>query len=87
MLALVSQMTSISTSFLVIALILTFLLFSLALITFARLIDGHISLTLYTRGMNRIRRFFVDIDGSIKDYLLLPVVKCDRLQSLDISYT
>jgi hypothetical protein len=72
-LALISQITGVSPAFFVIALSLTFLLFLLGSITFARLVEGHISLTLYTRGINRIRRFFVDNDDTIKDYILLPV--------------
>lgn len=72
-LAIISQITGFTHSFLVIASFLTFLLFLLGLITFLRLVEGHISFILYTRGINRIRRYFVDSDNSVKDYVLLPL--------------
>ena len=72
-LALISQMTGVTSTFFKIALLFTFLLFLLGLITFVRLVEGHISFTIYTRGINRIRRFFVDNDSAVNDYILLPV--------------
>ena len=72
-LAIISQITGFNQSFLIIASILTFLLFLLGVITFLRLVEGHVSFTLYTRGINRIRRYFVDADSRIRNYVLLPI--------------
>lgn len=51
--------------------ILWLLLFGLT--AYKRLIDGVISITIYSRGLNRIRRYFLDVDQAIADYLMLPV--------------
>lgn len=45
----------------------------LGLCIFARLIDRDIMLVIYTRGMNRIRHFFVEQEPSIVKYLILPI--------------
>jgi hypothetical protein len=42
-------------------------------LTFARLVEAHISNTKYTRGLNRIRRYFLEADSRIADYLMLPI--------------
>lgn len=47
-------------------------LFWLGLITFTRMVERSINLVLYMRGMNRIRRYFVDRNLSIEKYLWLP---------------
>ncbi len=46
-------------------------LFFFGLITFARMIERTVKMTEYTRGMNRIRRYFVDKYPNIKQYLSL----------------
>jgi len=48
-------------------------LFLLGIVTFVRTVERSIGIVVYTRGMNRIRRFFVDQNPSIKKYLVLPV--------------
>lgn len=48
-------------------------MFLMGLITFARTIERTIGLKIYTRGMNRVRRFFVQLDPDLTDYLLLPI--------------
>jgi hypothetical protein len=48
-------------------------LFLLGLMTFARMVNRTIRITDYTRGMNRIRRYFVDKHPDIAPYLWLSV--------------
>jgi hypothetical protein len=72
-LALVFQSIGANISFFVVASILTALVFVLGLLTFLRVLEGHISFTNYTRGINRIRRYFAEKDSSIGDYLILPI--------------
>jgi hypothetical protein len=48
-------------------------LFVVGVLVFIRLIEAHISITVYTRGLNRIRRYFLDNDRTIEKYLILPV--------------
>jgi len=48
-------------------------LFSLGLITFARMVERSVNIILFTRGMNRIRRYFSDRHPAIERYLWLPV--------------
>jgi hypothetical protein len=43
------------------------------LITFARMVERHASIIEYTRGMNRIRRFFAEKHPDIKPYLWLSI--------------
>jgi len=48
-------------------------LFLLGLITFGRTIERDINMKLYARGLNRIRRYFVQLDPDLRKYLLLPI--------------
>ena len=45
----------------------------LGLITFGRIIERDINIKLYARGLNRIRRYFVQLDPDLREYLLLPI--------------
>lgn len=45
----------------------------LGLITFGRTIERDINIKIYTRGLNRIRRYFVQQDPELKKYLILPI--------------
>ncbi len=56
-----------------ITLFVMFLLFLFGLVTSKRLIEGTISIVTYTRGLNRVRRYFSNIDRGIVDYLILPI--------------
>jgi len=47
--------------------------FLLGVIVFARTVERDIGITIYTRGLNRIRRHFVQLSPDIEDYLILPV--------------
>lgn len=47
-------------------------LFLLGVLIFARLVTREILVTNYTRGINRIRRYFLELDPSIRKYLILP---------------
>lgn len=47
-------------------------LFLLGLLTFARMVERSIRITSYSRGMNRIRRYFVEQHPHIDKYLILP---------------
>jgi len=55
------------------ALPVSFLLLLLGATIFGRLIETHISITIYARGLNRIRRYFLDNDHRIANYLMLHV--------------
>lgn len=70
--ALVSQITGTNTVFFMSVATLCFFQFVLGIVTFNRIVEGHISITTYTRGLNRIRRFFVDV-GNIQEYLSMPI--------------
>jgi len=54
-------------------------LLCLGLITFGRTIERDINIKSYARGLNRIRRYFVQQDPDLSEYLLLPIVD-DRPQ-------
>jgi hypothetical protein len=45
----------------------------LGLVTFGRTIERDINIKLYARGLNRIRRYFVQLDPDLREYLLLPI--------------
>lgn len=42
-------------------------------VTFLRVVERTIAMTVYVRGMNRIRRYFTDNDPDLLQYLILPV--------------
>ncbi len=48
-------------------------LFLLGFITFRRAIETDINMKIYARGLNRIRRYFVQLDPDLREYLLLPI--------------
>lgn len=48
-------------------------LFVFGLITFARMVERSVNIISYTRGMNRIRRYFADKHPNIQSYLWLPI--------------
>lgn len=56
-----------------ILIIVSVLLLYFGVLSFYRVIEGHISIINYTRAINRIRRYFLDNDQSIKNYLAMPV--------------
>jgi hypothetical protein len=47
-------------------------LFLLGTLTFIRALEAHIANYIYVRGMNRIRRYFVEKSPAIRDYIMLP---------------
>jgi len=47
-------------------------IFLLGIMTFARTIEADIGIAIYARGLNRIRRFFVERDKKLVSYLILP---------------
>jgi hypothetical protein len=56
------------------SLVVIFSLLLFGLQTFLRFIEVNISSTTYTRGLNRIRRYFLDRDQSIANHLILPTI-------------
>ncbi len=46
---------------------------ALGLTTFARITRRNTSISVYTRGMTRIRRYFVDQYSSVEKYIILPI--------------
>ena len=55
------------------SLCVSFLLFWFGLISFYRVIEGHISIINYTRAINRARRYFCDRDNRVKKYVSMPI--------------
>jgi hypothetical protein len=43
------------------------------LFVFTRLVSGTFSVWKYLRAINKVREYFVDLDNSVNDYLLVPV--------------
>jgi hypothetical protein len=75
LLALMSQLASNTESFFFISLSILFLLFLLGLISFARVLQRDLGIIRISRGLNRIRRYFVEIEPDIQPYLTYP--PCD----------
>jgi len=48
-------------------------LFFLGVVTFIRVIEGHIANLIYVRGMNRIRRYFTECAPETLNYFILPI--------------
>lgn len=72
-LTLIGQLSGMSESFLFSSLIVLSLLFLLGTFLFLRAVEIHIANYVYVRGMNRVRRYFVDSAPDLKRYLILPV--------------
>lgn len=53
--------------------LISMLLFLFGLLTFYRVIEGHISIIVYTRSINRLRRYFYLCDRSIGNFLSMPI--------------
>lgn len=53
--------------------IVSTLLLGFGILSFYRVIEGHISIINYTRAINRARRYFYDRDSRIKKYISMPV--------------
>jgi len=72
-LGLICQVSALSQFFLASVAIL-FGLFIVGVCTFARTLEGQIVCRLYLRGMNKIRRYFVEVaPNDVKDYMILPI--------------
>jgi len=50
---------------------IAFNIFFLGVLTFARSVERSIRVIVYTRGMNRIRRYFTQISPNVQEYLVL----------------
>jgi hypothetical protein len=48
-------------------------LFILGQIIFLRTIERDIGISIYARGMNLVRRYFVTLNPSVKDFVILPI--------------
>lgn len=70
-LAFIGQVSRIGEAFFVWAFVLLPTLFFLGLATFARVLESAIEDTLYARGINRIRHYYVEIAPTARDYFLL----------------
>lgn len=66
------QFFSVSQGFYIIILLVLSALLVFGILTLERLVSGHIAARIYARGINRIRRYFVDNDSSITKHLILP---------------
>jgi hypothetical protein len=72
-LALFSQSSGLSEILPVITGVILASLFLLGIIIFARTVERDIGITIYARGMNRIRLYFTQLSPNIKEYLILPI--------------
>ncbi len=70
--AILSQIVTKKESFFLISSPFLLVLLLLGLVSYIRIIDRNISITRIDRGINRIRRFFVDIEPRIQRFLLYP---------------
>lgn len=52
---------------------ITAILLCFGILSFFRVIEGHISIIRYTRAINRARRYFYDRDKRIRKYISMPV--------------
>ncbi len=71
-LALAPQFFTTGQGFYIIILVVLIALLIFGVLTLDRLISGHVAARIYARGINRVRRYFVDNDKSITKYLILP---------------
>jgi hypothetical protein len=55
-----------------ISIVLLTSLFLLGIVTFSRVIEGHIANLIYVRGMNRIRRYFSEYAPETLSFFILP---------------
>jgi hypothetical protein len=72
-LALIYQFTGQNEVILLVSAVLLSLLFLLGLMTFNRILQGHISVTRYTRGINLIRKYFVSQNRQVSEYISNPI--------------
>src|SRR5437773_208446 len=70
-LAFVGQMSQAGTAFNAFALVLFPSLFFLGLVTFQRVLQSAIADTVYAKGINRIRRFYIEIVPQTSKYYIL----------------
>lgn len=56
-----------------VSIVISVLLFGFGILSFYRVIEGHISIIYYTRAINRARRYFYDKDNNIKNYISMPI--------------
>jgi hypothetical protein len=72
-LGLIGQVDALKDQFFLASLVFLFGLLLVGFCTFARTLEGQIACRIYVRGMNRIRRYFVELAPNITNYLILPV--------------
>jgi hypothetical protein len=72
-LALMRQFIEQNDLFLLVSVVLLFILFLMGIMTYDRMIQGHISITRYTRSINLIRRYFVSQHKNIGGYISNPI--------------
>jgi hypothetical protein len=48
-------------------------LLAFGLVTLLRATERAVNMTVYARGLNRIRRYFVELDPDVADHLILPI--------------
>lgn len=67
-----AQDTRATSAFFISVALTSLALLYLGIVTFRRIIQNHIHTTTYTRGLNRIRRYFVERYPEIEQYLTFP---------------
>lgn len=72
-LAFIGQVTGTNEVFYAFALILLPCLFFIGVATFVRVVQTAIEDVIYTRGINRIRHYYVEVAPQIRDYFILPI--------------
>lgn len=72
-LAFIGQVSDISQGFFAFALVLLPCLFFIGVATFVRVVQTAIEDVIYTRGINRIRHYYVEVSPQIEDYFVLPI--------------
>ena len=65
----IKEFSGIETEIILLALVI---LIYFGYVTFERVIQGHLSIIYYTRGINRIRNYFIGNDSELSKFFLLP---------------
>lgn len=60
-------------SLLLMSALLAVFVFCVGVMTYIRVLHAHISLTIYARALNRVRRGFASLEPTLEPYLLLPI--------------
>jgi hypothetical protein len=73
LLAIIAQLSKTKSELYYSIIVITVILYLYGLFVFSRLVAGSFSTEQYRRAINRVRAYFVDLDATVKEYLLVPI--------------